>query len=697
MKPPSRPTLLSVATLLALWAIFFWRLAAAPADRLMYEPGDFSETFWQFRALNYRALWQGGVALWAECLYAGYPLHADPQAQLFYPPAWLTALGLRLQGWGHFPLEALTAEVAAHYLWISLTLFALLRTWHVRHAAALVGAITFTYGGYLTGYPPLQTAVLMTNGWLPLAVLGAHHWASGGQARAGAFTALMLALAFLAGHPQTFVFVALLTLSYWTWACWRARWPIRRWLVMLAALVLAVSALGAVQLLPSVQFIALSTRASVSFAQAGAGFPFVDVVQFVVPGVVSHWSPLYVGVLPLALAAFALRGAHPERWFWGGLAGLAGLVSFGTAGVAYDAAYWSVPGLSLFRGAERLAGLVSFALSVLAAFGAHDALGALSRIDRCRWHTLGRGVWVLAAGLGALVLALAVAGPLNVIPYSETTQRLARAGLLLALLGGAWLARGRWRRGWPALLVALTALDLFGAARWVNLQPVANPFPPNPLVEVMLADSHFFRVQDDAQLPGHAGCAYGYRALEGVTPYKLANYQQLMTRENELDRWLWLGVRYVVSWRQTLTDAQGTPVAEGVARLDTPDPKGNYPTTHRLNTPSRRAWLADNPASTEGVIVLADIPGAVTVQTTSATPTMLTVNTMFYPGWQADLNGQPAPVTTQGYFLQMAVPAGTSTVTLRYAPTVLMAGAALSLLAGVLTLGLMARRPRHAR
>lgn len=695
----SRSTRVSLAVLLGLWALFFWRLAA-PADRLMYLPGDFTETFWQFRALNYRAWAQGGLALWAECLYAGYPLHADPQAQMFYPPAWVTALMLRLQGWGHFPLEALTAEVSLHYLWVSLTLFALLRTWQVRHSAALVGAVTFTYGGYLTGYPPLQTAVLMTNAWLPLAVLGAHRWAVTGQARAGAFTALMLALAFLAGHPQTFVFVALLTVSYWTWACWQTRWPARRWFLALLALLLGVSALGAVQLLPSAQFIALSTRASVSFAQASAGFPFVDVAQFILPGMVSYWSPLYVGVLPLTLAVFALRGARADRWFWGGVAALAGLAAFGTAGVVYDVAYWSVPGLSLFRGAERLAGLVSFALSVLSAFGAHDALGALSRADRRAWHMLGRGVWTLAGGLGALTLVVALAGAANLIPLGDPAQRLARAGVMFTLLGGVWLARGRWRRAgrrhvWPALLVALTALDLFGVARWVNLQPATQPFPPTPLVEAFTAERGFFRVQDDAQLPGHAGCAYGYRAIEGVTPYKLANYQRLMTHESELDRWRWLGVGYVVSWRQTLYDAHGAMVAEPVARLDTPDSKGNYPTTHRLLEAPRRAWL--NAPTAVPVTVLADQPGWVEMHVTAPGADMLTVNSFYFPGWQATVNNQPAPVTTTGYFLEVAVPAGESRITLRYAPPLLGVGGGLSALAGLACLALMLWRPRHVR
>jgi hypothetical protein len=92
-------------TLVAVWALFFWRFAAPDqTDRLMYAPGDFTETFGVFHDLVYRRLIAGQLPLWADCLWSGYPLHADPQAQWLYPPNWLIFAGLRLQGWGHFPI-----------------------------------------------------------------------------------------------------------------------------------------------------------------------------------------------------------------------------------------------------------------------------------------------------------------------------------------------------------------------------------------------------------------------------------------------------------------------------------------------------------------------------------------------------------------------------------------------------------------
>jgi len=40
--------------------------------------------------------------------------------------------------------------------------------------AGLIAGLTFAYSGYLTGYPPLQLAILETDIWLPLILLLLH-------------------------------------------------------------------------------------------------------------------------------------------------------------------------------------------------------------------------------------------------------------------------------------------------------------------------------------------------------------------------------------------------------------------------------------------------------------------------------------------------------------------------------------------
>src|SRR5581483_2905144 len=104
----------------------------------------------------------------------GHPFLADTQAAVFYPPRLLTIALLNASG-GSTPqrmYDALQKEMVAHALIASLLMYALIRRLCLGNphgvTGGLVAGITFAYGGYLTGYPQLQLAVMEAGVWLPL-------------------------------------------------------------------------------------------------------------------------------------------------------------------------------------------------------------------------------------------------------------------------------------------------------------------------------------------------------------------------------------------------------------------------------------------------------------------------------------------------------------------------------------------------
>ncbi|MCX7840240.1 MAG: hypothetical protein N2559_12435, partial [Anaerolineae bacterium] len=106
------------------------------------------------------------------------------------------------------------------------------------------------------------------------------------------------------------------------------------------ALVLATG-ISAAQWVPAFEYQQVSTRATMSWAEAARGFPTLDPLQMILPGFVSAFqSPLYIGILPLWLAIFALWvNRTREKIFWAFLALGSLLVAFGFYAFAYALFY----------------------------------------------------------------------------------------------------------------------------------------------------------------------------------------------------------------------------------------------------------------------------------------------------------------------------------------------------------------------
>ena len=85
------------------------------------------------------------------------------------------------------------------------------------------------------------------------------------------------------------------------------------------------------------------------------------------------------------------------------------------------------------------------------------------------------------------------------------------------------------------------------------------------------------------------------------------------------------------------------------------------------------------------VTVDRETPGDLTLHVKRTTPGYLVVNENDYPGWRATVDGHSRPVLrANSTFMAVAVPAGTSTVRLRFRPTSVRGGALISITAFVL-------------
>lgn len=171
-KPEIINDLAALAFIAALVLLFFWRIITPRLeDRAVFPPGDFTDQFWTFRMYAARAFAQGRLPLWSENFNSGHPFLADVQSAIFYPVSLIYTLGIVVLRGGEFKLLDLEVEAILHFILAGAFTYLFARRLLGSRVAALVSALTFTFGGYLTSYPPQQLAILETATWLPLALL----------------------------------------------------------------------------------------------------------------------------------------------------------------------------------------------------------------------------------------------------------------------------------------------------------------------------------------------------------------------------------------------------------------------------------------------------------------------------------------------------------------------------------------------
>jgi len=228
----------ALAALLLMWLVVFGRALPVRDDALIPAAGDFYGQFYTFSVYQYERMSRGEFPLWNPYNNGGFPFIADPQAAVAYPPR-IIALGLAslTGGWS---ASVLLLEGLAHFLIASLGWYALLR-WLTRSSpvtvpAALAGTLAAVYGGYLTGYPLLQLAILEGAAWLPFVMLSIALALHSRPIRP--FWLLMagcaLALSWLAGHSQTAWFCTVAAVVYFGWCARTSRTPPLRALAGLA-------------------------------------------------------------------------------------------------------------------------------------------------------------------------------------------------------------------------------------------------------------------------------------------------------------------------------------------------------------------------------------------------------------------------------------------------------------------------------
>jgi hypothetical protein len=633
--------------LLLLPFVVFWRVWwPAETARQVFQYGDFVEQHYPMRVFVADEYRHGRLPLWDPYTFGGEPAVAMSLFAPYYPPGLWQVIFPKL------PFEALEIEAIFHLGLAGVFTFLFVRRLTGQAGAGLVAGLAFSLGGYLTAYPMLQLIILETAVWLPAGLWLLDRCLAARSLAQVAVAGVIFGFGILAGHPQTFLYIAYAAAAYFIFRAVRLRLPGR--FAIPAAVILGAGALGisAAHWLPGLQMYGLSPRAGLTYQEIANGFRPAELWGLLRPNP-GQWSPLYVGLIPLALAVCGLAlWRKAETGFWAVLGLVALLLSLGRYGFLYPLFYRIAPGFATFRDQERIALLVSFALAVLAGYGT-------------------------AALLRRLTPAL----------------RLTPDPRLLT-----------------SVLALLIFLDLFRANQGVILQtpPPGGYFAKTPIVtHIQSVSAPGWRTSSEGLLPGdgESGLVFQIRDIVGSGPLYLAAYDRFLAQVPEARWWRMLNVQHLITRRDLSHGALKLVRQDGDLRLyqvfqqgmlawivhDTElaaDQAAAIRTTAAPGfDPYQRAVLEQPPApqpqppvGTEQAELVAFENQRVVVDVTLTAPGVVVLSEMAYPGWTVRANGQGVPaLRAYGLLRAVALPAGQWRVEWRFAPLIAYLGLAVSL------------------
>ncbi len=741
--------------LLVLFAIFFWKVLFTAQFSVVedWETANQGYAWHQFAASSIQ---KGILPIWDPYSQSGRPHIGEMQPGLFYP----LKLILYLPPLGHTGLLSVRLfdqyYVLARFL-AACFIFLLARELGLKNpVAGLVAGLCFGTAGFIGNAGGLQ--LLDSAIWLPLVVLFLIRALRSGSGLPGLFysclSGLCIAMTILAGSIHVPLMDAIVVVTSAAFLVTEssnwitpgiARRSYVRWTVGVVMIVGVVAFTAAsVQILPSLEYAPLAFRWG-SGGETLRKMPYFEltsnsylppstVLAFLFSGaapppVEAGTSP-YMGVLPLFLAIIGVYVYWPKTWvkYLSGTALIAFFYSMASFSFLHGALY-VFPILDKAREADRFMYLGHFAIAILAGFGVEAIYSWGPRVQSFL-PRVSRFLGIAACTLAAILAAATIykLGQPEWYFFSFLFF-IASWGIL------AYLARGHRTRMTQFLIVIIIASDLYGF-NWTARNRAQVREKGEDYLEQLLAGSdlaRFFHEQEGKKglFRVHVlaerfnfislGDMFAVQTTEGQSATSLLDCIPLTWSRKGLDI---LNAHYVA--------AAGKP-AEGKLVLE----RGKWK-VYETDSALPRAWIVsrtvvepsreearlqiENPGFDPRRVAIVAEPVQQPLSSREEVPHQisflryeanriemdvrvddtgfLVLSEMYYPGWQATVNGNPAKIYRADSVLRgVIVPPGRSRVVFRYRPMSLLIGAGLSLLSvgAVVALGIIVFRNKMAR
>jgi uncharacterized membrane protein YfhO len=734
-----------ILVLLVLTLLFYWKIVFTSQFSISTSEEIANQAYCWYN-FSAKTVQQGILPLWDPFVAAGRSFVGGMEAGLFYPLKWLLYLWPMGSSGQLSPRLFQDFVVLAHFLAACL-MFLLVRDMGLSPFSALAAGLTFGMGG-LVGRAPwpdmIDSAV-----WLPLVVLFLRRALKAGtgiqEMLYSSLSGTALGLAILAGRIHIVVMdVIVVVTAVVYFACrpadeqGRSAAGATRWIgaVKIVAVVGVISfCIGAVQLLPSVELSQRAVRYIGADAPTAASerIAYVDLKEELWPrglftllfftaypgsGFGGEHIGLYIGVFPFILAVAGIWRNWDRPWvrYLSVLAVAAYAFTLGSYSLLHGLAYLLVPYLWIARGASRFVYISQFAMAILAGYGAETIFVRKEGAER--FATLLKIMKWSVALMAIPMLSAAMTGKPEPNEWISLSFLLVVASCALFY----YVVRGHATPSTRFVAIFLIMFDL-SAFCWTiqnraSQQKVYRDYYQNlvdcsGLAEFLRSRPGLFRVHIDNDYAPNIGDMYSIQTTRDRMATELKEYLRFrLSAPRNLDQ---LNVRYVLrgkalegrppaysdrNWRvyenpDCLPRAWLVHKAVLVPKPDMVIPRMKEPDFDPrqvavVSQPIEAGLVENDAGMPEEARVVNYRPNSVDITVKAATPALLILSEVDYPGWKATVNGKPVPIhKVNGLLRGILVSTGESRVLVHYSPGSVLFGAILSLAGLAFTAGLL--------
>ena len=721
--------------------LFFWKiLFTSQFSIILGWEGTNQAYAWYAYAV--RTIQKGIFPAWNPYTLSGHTFLGEPQTSVFYPFKLLMYLWPLGDSGVLSPRIFHESFVLAHLLgaWF---MFFLAKELGIRNSfAAFVAAACFTFGGFFgrLGWVNLADSAV----WLPLIFLfllrALHAETNAKRILNACFSGLCMAMAILAGSLHMPLMDVIVIVSAALFFAFQpsndptAHRAMRSRLLWSGIIVLTIGVLSfafsSLQLLPSLEYAPLARR----FTGEWSGL-FRTRIPYNVTSEIYNLGPrslfaflfgaanlgsgefsTYFGVMPLLLTVIGVWQNWENRWvkYLAGLGVLAFFYALGSFSFLHGLVYLLVPYMDKAWEAGRFLYLTHFAMALLAGFGVQTLFAGearfqepLSRLNRIlQWIVT---VILLALGIPALL------GKPEVTEWSYASLffLICSWGVFLYILRGNRTGLARFIL-FAVIICDLHVLNLTQgflnkmAERKNGQDYLEQMMSMRPVADFLKGQAGLFRVDLEGEgergdYPSSMGDVFGVQTTDGWGATMLDDYLPVRWSPNGS---CLLNVRYVVGNRK---DRQESPIFTSgqwkvyekpaycprawVVRNVVVEPSHDK-LVKRIQDggfdPLQVAFVSERPevqfdaeATDASQVTFGRYQeDGMELTVTAPSPGLLVLSEVYYPGWEATVNGRATHIyKVDGLLRGIIVSGGENRIVLRYRPRWFLAGIILTALA----------------